>query len=276
MVHEPAAAQRSPAGRRRHARTARRGPSTPCPRPGCRRLTLNAPLHRPLIPRSQRLITMPVCCVPRTARRRGNLWTASARVGAVLRYGQDGDVRRSGALFGAPARVLDRWHGCGRRQPQHWLTIAILWVFQSQSRRCGAPFRTTEVWTRDTSSSRAKPNRRARASGDSRPVHEGQRASRSRLTSRRWWLASCTACRTIQCGSTSVPSRTTVDAQAPDGYFPPKRDRHDRSPSTGPARNPMQVARRQPGSSEMAGFGDRDSEQLTPSWTERVPPDAYR
>jgi hypothetical protein len=134
MVHEPAAAQRSPAGRRRHARTARRGPSTPCPRPGCRRLTLNAPLHRPLIPRSQRLITMPVCCVPRTARRRGSLRTASARVPFCAAGWMAMAVGR--ARCSAPGRVcsiagsrtVDSAHRFGCR-----MRICVLW---DQAWRC--------------------------------------------------------------------------------------------------------------------------------------------
>jgi len=33
----------------------------------------------------------------------------------------------------------------------------------------------------------------------------------------------------------AIGDSDTVGAQAPDGYPPPKRARHDRSPSTGPA-----------------------------------------
>ena len=44
-------------------------------------------------------LTTPVCCVPRTARRRGCLRIASARVGACLRCGQGCGARRYGAAF---------------------------------------------------------------------------------------------------------------------------------------------------------------------------------
>src|SRR5664280_1051662 len=76
-------------------------------------------------------------CVPRTVRRRGCLRTPSARVGAVLRSGQGGDGRRSGASFGARAGAVGATHstGCrrpsrrGRRHPQHWLPSAVRMPF---------------------------------------------------------------------------------------------------------------------------------------------------
>jgi hypothetical protein len=47
------------------------------------------------------------------APRQACLPLASARVGAVLRCGQDGDDRRSGALFCARAGVVGGSHGTG-------------------------------------------------------------------------------------------------------------------------------------------------------------------
>jgi hypothetical protein len=57
--------------------------------------------------------------------------TASARVGADMGCGQDGNGRRSGALFGARPGELDRRLGCGRRHPQHRLPRAALYALQS-------------------------------------------------------------------------------------------------------------------------------------------------
>src|SRR5664280_1047341 len=54
-------------------------------------------------------------CVPRTVRRLGCLRTPSARVGAVLRSGQGGDGRRSGASFGARAGAVGATHSTGCR-----------------------------------------------------------------------------------------------------------------------------------------------------------------
>src|SRR5664280_379731 len=47
---------------------------------------------------------------------------------ADLRCSQDGDGRRSGALFGARADVVDRRLGCGRRHGQLWLPSAVLFL----------------------------------------------------------------------------------------------------------------------------------------------------
>src|ERR1019366_10304089 len=51
----------------------------------------------------------------------------------ACRYGlrQDGDGRRSGALFGARAGALDRRLGFGWRHPQHRLPKAVLYALQS-------------------------------------------------------------------------------------------------------------------------------------------------
>jgi hypothetical protein len=50
--------------------------------------------------------------------------------GAVLRCGHDGDGRRSGALLGARAGVVDRRLGCGRRHGQLWLPSAVLFALR--------------------------------------------------------------------------------------------------------------------------------------------------
>src|SRR5664280_506870 len=49
---------------------------------------------------------------------------------ADLRCSQDGDGRRSGALFGAQAGVVDRRLGCGRRHGQLWLPSAVLFALR--------------------------------------------------------------------------------------------------------------------------------------------------
>jgi hypothetical protein len=61
-----------------------------------------------------RLIT-PVCCVPRTARRRGCLRTASARVGAVRYAPRPWSVSRSGVSFCRCSADADRRFRRGQR-----------------------------------------------------------------------------------------------------------------------------------------------------------------